>query len=152
MMMAEASTRTRSLPATVLLVEDNRLDVDLTEDAFRTVWPLTQLHAVFTGEEALLFLERGTDDGALPDLILLDLKLPGMSGQEVLRRVKGSRQWSRIPILIFSSSDHTEDRAGSYDGGANGYLVKPRTFQGFLDVVRSIGEFWLAWNARPPRV
>ncbi|TVP56302.1 MAG: response regulator [Gemmatimonadales bacterium] len=150
--MAEASARTRSLPATVLLVEDNRLDVDLTEDAFRTVWPGTALHSVFTGEEALRYLEQCSEDGSLPDLILLDLKLPGMSGQEILRRVKGARPWSRIPILIFSSSDHVDDRAGSYDGGANGYLVKPRTFQGFLDVVRSIGDFWLAWNARPPRV
>ena len=149
--MTAAMPGTGRSPCTVLLIEDSLLDVDLTTEAFRTVLPETSLHSVRTGEEGLRDLERRAVEGRLPDLILLDLKLPGITGQEVLRSIKASEALRRVPVLIFSSSDHRDDRAGSYDGGANGYLVKPRTFQGFLDVVRSVGGFWLEWNARPPR-
>jgi len=83
-------------------------------------------------------------------LILLDLKLPGMGGLEVLKRLKQTPKICRIPVIILSSSADEGDRAMSYDNGANSYLVKPVSFDGFLQVVKNISDYWLTLNMRPP--
>lgn len=149
-MTTNAPTEASVVPGRVLLVEDRRLDVELTLDAFRQALPGTRVESVLTGEDALERLEH-VDENELPDLILLDLHLPGMSGHEVLRRIKGSRSLHRIPVLILSSSNDAADRASSRADGASGYFLKPRSFGGFLDVVRSIRDSWREWNAFPPR-
>ncbi|MBN1313924.1 MAG: response regulator [Anaerolineales bacterium] len=141
--------------AHILLVEDNRMDVELTIDAFREARLLNTIHVAANGQEALDYL-FGHDQYAdrntypLPNLILLDLKLPGIDGFEVLRQVKSTPILKRLPIIVLTSSKEEGDRALSYDHGANSYLVKPVSFVGFLGVVRQIEGYWLSLNVAPP--
>jgi CheY-like chemotaxis protein len=142
-------------PAHILLVEDNRMDVELTLDAFNEAKLLNTIHVASNGEEALDYLfGRGqyADRNAfpLPNLILLDLKLPGIDGFEVLQQIKSTSVLKRLPVAILTSSKEEGDRALSYDYGANSYLVKPVSFDGFMDVVRQIEGYWLSLNVGPP--
>jgi CheY-like chemotaxis protein len=142
-------------PAHILLVEDNRMDVELTLDAFREAKLLNTVHVASSGQEALDYVfGRGqyADRNAfpMPNLILLDLKLPGIDGFEVLRQVKSTPILKRLPVVILTSSTEEGDRALSYDHGANSYLVKPVSFDGFLGVVRQIEGYWLSLNVAPP--
>jgi DNA-binding response OmpR family regulator len=141
--------------ARILLVEDSRLDIALTMDAFRQLRLANQVTIVTDGEEALDFLfGRGpyADRNAhpLPDLVLLDLNLPKVDGHEVLREVKASAKLKRVPVIMLTSSREEGDRALSYDMGANSYIVKPLSFDGFLNVVRKIEDYWLTLNVGPP--
>ena len=86
----------------------------------------------------------------MPNLVLLDLKLPGIDGFEVLRQIKSTPILKRLPVVILTSSKEEGDRALSYDHGANSYLVKPVSFDGFLGVVRQIDGYWLSLNVAPP--
>lgn len=142
-------------PANILLVEDNRMDVELTLDAFHEAKLLNTIHVVSDGQAALDYLfGRGkyADRKAfpLPNLVLLDLKLPGVDGFEVLRQIKSTPILKRLPVVILTSSKEEGDRALSYDHGANSYLVKPVSFDGFLGVVREIDGYWLSLNVAPP--
>jgi len=142
-------------PANILLVEDNRMDIELTLDAFRESRLRNNIQVTRTGQEALDYL-FGNGDYAdrhkypLPDLILLDLKLPGIDGHEVLRQVKTTPGLKRLPVIILTSSEEEGDRALSYDNGANSYLVKPVSFEGFIEVVKKIGDYWFTLNVAPP--
>jgi CheY-like chemotaxis protein len=141
--------------AHILLVEDNRMDVELTLDAFHEARLLNTIHVAPTGQEALDYLfgrGRYADRNAfpLPDLILLDLKLPGIDGFEVLRQIKSTPILKRLPVVILTSSKEEGDRALSYDHGANSYLVKPVSFDAFMGVVRQIEGYWLSLNVSPP--
>ena len=142
-------------PSHILLVEDNRLDIELTLDAFREMRLTHTVHVARNGQEALDYLHgqgEYTDRKAfpMPDLILLDLKLPGIDGHEVLSQIKGTPVLRRLPVIVLTSSDEESDRALSYDSGANSYLVKPDSFEGFLPVIRQIEEYWLILNVGPP--
>jgi CheY-like chemotaxis protein len=141
--------------AHILLVEDNRMDVELTMDAFHEAKLLNTIHVASNGQEALDYLfgrGRYADRKAfpLPNLVLLDLKLPGIDGFEVLRQVKSTPILKRLPVVILTSSKEEGDRALSYDRGANSYLVKPVSFDGFMGVVREIEGYWLSLNVAPP--
>ncbi len=142
-------------PAHILLVEDNRMDIELTLDAFNEAHLTNTIHVAKNGQEALDYLfgrDRYADREAfpLPRLILLDLKLPGIDGFEVLRCIKSTPILKRLPVVILTSSKEEGDRALSYDIGANSYLVKPVSFDGFLGVVRQIEGYWLTLNIEPP--
>jgi len=143
-------------PAHILLVEDSRMDVELTLDAFKEVRLGNTVHVAANGQKALDYL-FGHDIYAdrtmypLPDIILLDLKMPGIDGFEVLRRIKETEILKRIPVIILTSSQEEGDRALSYDNGANSYLVKPITFDGFLKVVKQIEKYWISLNIGPPK-
>lgn len=142
--------------AHILLVEDNLMDVELTLDAFREARLSNAVHVARNGEEALDYLYgkgKYSDpiSHPLPDLVLLDLKMPGIDGFEVLRQIKSTAGLKRLPVIILTSSKEEGDRAMSYDIGANSYLVKPVSFEGFLEVVRSIGDYWLTLNMGPPK-
>jgi two-component system, response regulator len=141
--------------AHILLVEDNRMDAELTLDAFHEAKLLNTIHVASNGEIALDYLfgrgkyaDRNTFP--MPNLVLLDLKLPGIDGFEVLRQVKTTPILKRLPVVILTSSKEEGDRALSYDHGANSYLVKPVSFEGFLGVVRQIEGYWLSLNIAPP--
>lgn len=141
--------------AHILLVEDNVMDVALTLDAFKEARLSNRIAVVNNGEDALryIFGEGKYADRnryPLPHLILLDLKMPGLSGIEVLQRLKQTETYKRIPVVILTSSTEEGDRAMSYDLGANSYLVKPISFSGFLDVVKHITDYWLSLNIEPP--
>jgi two-component system response regulator len=142
-------------PAHILLVEDNRMDIELTLDAFRERKLRNTIHTATNGQLALDYL-NGVGEYAdrkrfpVPDLILLDLKMPVMDGHEVLRRIKLSQPLKRIPVVVMSSSREEGDLALTYDNGANSYLVKPVSFDGFLDVVARIDDYWLTLNVPAP--
>jgi CheY-like chemotaxis protein len=142
--------------AHILLVEDNQMDIELTLDAFHEARLSNTIDVTRNGEEALDYLfcrgkHAGREPHLLPDLVLLDLKMPGIDGFEVLRQIKSTTGLKRLPVIILTSSKEEGDRAMSYDNGANSYLVKPVSFEGFLDVVRTIGDYWLTLNMGPPR-
>ena len=144
-----------SRAARILLVDDNANDVELTLDAFGEVHLANHLEVARSGREALerLFGRTSGPNGGrhpLPDLILLDLKMPGIDGFEVLRQVKAAPRLRRIPVVILTSSREQGDRAMSYDIGANSYLVKPVSFDGMLEIVRTIAGYWLAINVGSP--
>ena len=86
----------------------------------------------------------------MPDLILLDLKLPGIDGIEVLRQAKSTPIIKRIPVIILTSSKEEADRTLCYDNGANSYLVKPVSFEDFISMVQQIESYWLSLNVSPP--
>jgi CheY-like chemotaxis protein len=141
--------------AQILLVEDNKMDIALTLDAFREARLANKIHVAHNGEEALeyLFAEGNYSDRKiypLPNIILLDLKMPGIDGLEVLKIVKNTPDIKRIPIIILTSSKEEGDRAMSYDLGANSYLVKPISFDGFLEVVKKVTDYWFTLNVEPP--
>lgn len=144
-----------SKPAHILLVEDNRMDIELALDAFRRAHLANTVHVAENGEAALDYL-FGREKFAerrqfpLPDLILLDLKMPGMSGHEVLLRIKSEPILKRIPVIILTSSGEEGDLAMSYDNGANSYLVKPITFEGLVAIARKIDDYWVTLNVGPP--
>ncbi len=141
--------------AVILLVEDDRMDIELTLDAFREVKLENEIITVQTGEEALDYL-LGRGDLAdrksypLPNLVLLDLKLPGISGLDVLKTLKKTPVLKRLPVIILTSSQEESDRAAGYDYGVNSYLVKPISFSGFLEVVKNIYDYWLTLNVKAP--
>ena len=141
--------------AHILLVEDNRMDVELTLDAFREARLHNTVHVATNGRDALDYIfgrapYADRETYPLPNLVLLDLKLPGIDGFEVLRQIKATPVLKRLPVVILTSSKEEGDRALSYDIGANSYLVKPVSFDGFLGVVRLIEGYWLTLNIAPP--
>jgi CheY-like chemotaxis protein len=143
--------------ANILLVEDNRMDAELTLDAFHEAKLLNAIYQASNGQEALDYLfGRGKyanrKEFPMPNLVLLDLKLPGIDGFQVLRQIKSTPLLKRLPVVILTSSKEEGDRALSYDIGANSYLVKPVSFEGFLGVVRQIEGYWLSLNVAPPEV
>ena len=142
-------------PASILLVEDNPMDVELIIDAFKEARLSNKIQVASGGKEALEFLfgEGKYSDRKqypLPDIILLDLKMPGIDGHEVLRRVKSTDRLKRLPVIVLTSSNDEGDRAMSYDNGANSYLVKPVSFDDFLKVVKQVSDYWLTLNVEPP--
>lgn len=139
----------------ILLVEDNRMDVELTLDAFRLAHLANKVHVAPNGESALDYLfghgkYADRETYPLPSFILLDLKMAGIDGFEVLRHIKETPRLKRLPVIILTSSRDEGDRAMSYDCGANSYLVKPVSFEGFLDVIRQVKDYWSTLNVGPP--
>ena len=138
----------------VLLVEDSLPDIELTLEALEEAKLANQVHVVRDGAEALDFVHRtnGHEDAPRPDLIILDLNLPKLSGQEVLEHLKTHTELRRIPIAVLTTSAADVDVALSYDLGANCYLTKPVDLDQFMKVVQSVEEFWLGMVRLPPHV
>ena len=141
--------------ARILLVDDCANDVELALLAFAERGFGGTIDVARSGQEAvdrLVGRPPGPDGEPvpLPDLILLDLKMPGMDGFDVLRVIKAAPSLRRIPVAILTSSREEGDRAMAYDAGANSYLVKPVSFEGMLTVVDAIVDYWLTLDAGPP--
>ena len=132
----------------VLLVDDNPADVELVRVASAGGKYGTQIHSEENGEKALAYLRHMNQSGiAMPDLILLDLNLPGKCGLEVLVEVKGDPNLCETPVVIFSSSQLQRDIRACYQAGANCYVRKPGELEEFFSTMRAIEEFWFesAW-------
>jgi chemotaxis family two-component system response regulator Rcp1 len=140
-------------PIELLLVEDNPGDVRLTQEALREGKVRNHLNVVVDGVEALAFLRREGQyaNAPQPDLILLDLNLPKKSGREVLAEIKEDPALKRIPVVILTVSKAEEDVLKSYNLHANCYITKPVDLDQFLEVVKSIEDFWLTVVVLPPR-
>jgi chemotaxis family two-component system response regulator Rcp1 len=137
--------------AEILLIEDNPGDVRLTTEALKEINMQSNLHVVNDGEKALAFLQQqGSYSNAVrPDLILLDLNLPKKSGREVLARIKTNSRLRCIPVIILTTSKSEKDIEELYNLHANCYIVKPADFEQFINAVKAIVDFWLAFVKLP---
>ena len=138
-------------PIEILLVDDNPGDVRLVQEALKDAKLLNPLRVARNGEEALQFLRREGQyaDVPRPDLMLLDLRLPGIDGLEVLRRIKADPVLRRIPVVILTTSDAERDIFKAYDLNANCYISKPVDLDQFMKVVRKIEQFWFTMVKLP---
>ncbi len=128
----------------ILLVEDNPDDVELTVSVINAHVD-AKIDVVEDGVDALEYLTR-----TLPDLMLVDLKLPRMSGVELLQKLRADPRTSHIPVVILTSSIEGDDVAKCYASGANSYVRKPVDYDEFVQVARKLGEYWLDINQPPP--
>jgi len=141
-------------PATILLVEDDPGDQKLITVSLKNQKLGNKVHIAGSGEEAMDFLyQRGKySDWALqPDLILLDLNMPGMGGKEFLRQIKQDEKMKKIPVVILTSSDSDADIIDTYNLQASGYIKKPVELEGFKRVVKQINEYWFVICKLPPK-
>ena len=136
----------RTTPVEILLVEDNPGDVRLTQEALKESKVINNLSVAEDGVEALAFLKREGKyaDSPRPDLLLLDLNLPKKDGRELLEEIKADENLKRIPVVVLTTSKAEEDIIRMYDQHANCYITKPIDFDQFINVVKSIQDFWLA--------
>jgi two-component system response regulator len=140
---------------TILLVEDNADDEELTLRAFKRSKVLNRVEVVRDGVEALDYLfatgvHAERDPKALPAVILLDLKLPKLGGLEVLRRVRADERTRRIPVVVLTSSNEEKDILSSYGLGANSFVRKPVDFAQFMEAAQQLGMYWLVMNEPSP--
>jgi len=139
----------------ILLVEDNPDDVKLTVRAFGKSKLANRIVVVTDGVKALDYLfgtgdHTGRDLHDMPAVVLLDLKLPKVSGLEVLRRLRADARTKRLPIVVMTSSREEQDVVASYDLGANSYVRKPVDFEQFSAAIDNLGLYWLVLNEAPP--
>ena len=139
-------------PIEILLVEDNPGDVRLTREVLREGKVRNTLRVAEDGEEAMAMLHRRGPhtDAPRPDVILLDLNLPKKDGRQVLAEIKADPELHRIPVVVLTTSKAEEDVLKSYDLNANCYISKPVDLDQFIQVVRTIENFWLTIVVLPP--
>jgi two-component system, chemotaxis family, response regulator Rcp1 len=137
----------------ILLVEDNPGDVRLAQEALKESKIKNQLFIVEDGVEAMAFLRQQGKYSSVPrpDLIFLDLNLPRKSGREVLTEIKTDENLKRIPVVVLTVSRAEEDIMKCYNNYANCYITKPLDFNQFMEITRSIEEFWLTIVKLPPK-
>jgi len=139
----------------ILLVEDNPDDEALTLRALKKNNIKNEVVVAHDGAEALDYLfgtgkHAGRNTDVLPQVVLLDLKLPKVEGLEVLRRVRADQRTKLLPVVILTSSNEEQDRIDGYGLGANSYVRKPVDFSQFMDAARQLGLYWLILNEAPP--
>lgn len=135
----------------ILLVEDNEDDIELTQRAFNKNHIINEVVVLRDGAEACEFLFGDRAGRSLPQVILLDLKLPKISGLEVLEKIRGNADTHLIPTVILTSSKQEEDLLEGYRLGVNSYVRKPVDFNEFVEAVRQVGLYWLVLNEAPPQ-
>lgn len=136
----------------ILLVEDNPDDAELTIEALRDAKIKNEIQLVRDGAEALDYIhQRGKYAAAeLPQLVLLDLKLPKLNGLEVLKEIRANPRTRKLPVVIFTSSKEERDLVESYKQGATSYIQKPVEFNEFAKAVTHLGVYWIIMNQYPP--
>lgn len=141
---------------TVLMAEDDPEDRMLTKEAFQEARLANELRFVEDGEELMDYL-RGEGKYAQPDsaprpgLILLDLNMPKKDGREALKEIKSDHELRQIPITVLTTSEAEEDIYRSYDMGVNSYITKPVTFEGLVDVMKTLKKYWFEIVELPPQ-
>lgn len=142
--MSSATNRARKVE--ILLVEDNPADAELAQIGLRKGKILNQVHVVEDGESAIAFLRKtgAHSDAPTPDLVLLDLNLPGMDGREVLEIVKSDPELKVIPVIVLTTSDAAPDIRQAYANYANAYMTKPVDFAQFHELVAGMEEYWFS--------
>lgn len=143
-------------PIEILYVEDNPSDLELTLHAFNKYHLANKILIARDGAEALELLFGNENDANaelrnLPRVILLDLKLPKISGLEVLQKLKKDLRTKLIPVVVLTSSKEEKDIVESYRLGVNSYIVKPVDFEKFIEAMRALGMYWLLLNQLPAR-
>ena len=140
-------------PTVILLVEDDRADQKLVKEALTEEIVASDLYIVSSGEEALDFLYRQGKyrEAPQPDLILLDLNMPGMGGKEFLRRIKEDEKLKQIPVVILTVSESEKDIVDSYNLYASGYIKKPATLKEFREAMEKFKEYWFLLCKRVPK-
>ncbi len=138
----------------ILLAEDNPDDILLTQRAFKKSKVANELFIVKDGQEVLDFLFAegkydGRDTSIMPEVILLDLKMPRMDGLEVLKRIREDLRTKHLPVVVLTTSKEENDIVQSYCLGANSYINKPVDFDQFVDAVKQLGFYWLVLNQKP---
>jgi two-component system response regulator len=142
-----------SVEGAILLVEDNPHDEELTLRAFRRSGIANTVEVVRDGQEAIdRLLGAGAFAGtSLPQLVLLDLKLPKIDGLDVLRSLRAAERTALLPVVVLTSSVEEQDLVRSYRLGANSFVRKPVDFNQFADAVRQLGLYWMVLNRPAPR-
>ena len=133
----------------ILHVEDNPDDVMLMNLAFSRAGIAAKLHVVNDGDEAIAALENGARGGGTPVCVLLDVKLPRVSGLEVLAWIRKQPNLKRLPVILLTSSSQTGDINRAYDLGANSFLVKPPDLDSLTQLVKTVAHYWVQTNVRP---
>ena len=141
----------------ILLIEDSPEDMEITLRAFRKFNLANKVHVVRDGEEALEYLfGKGRYAGqaafSTTRLILLDLKLPKVDGNEVLQRCKSDPRTKNIPVVVLTSSKEERDLTETYNLGVNSYVVKPLDFSQFTETIRQLSLYWMGLNQLPPKL
>jgi len=133
-------------PIEILLVEDNEDDIILTQEAFQENRLANELNVVQTGDDALKYLRREPpyENAKKPNIILLDINLPGISGIEVLQQIKNEEHLRDIPVAILTTSKLEEDIVRSYQLHANCYINKPVNLDNFLEAIKVFSDFWFS--------
>jgi two-component system, response regulator len=139
----------------ILLVEDNDDDIELTLRAFESEQVAGELVVVRDGRSALDYLFAtgefvGRSTLAMPEVVLLDLKLPGLGGLDVLRALRSDERTRRVPVVVMTSSNEEQDVVASYELGANSFVRKPVAFEAFAIAARQLGVYWLGLNIPLP--
>lgn len=128
------------VPIEILLIEDNPGDIELVRAGFEEARVANHIQVISDGQQALDFFEQ---DNGLPDIILLDINLPKVDGLEILEKIRSTEHCKDIPVVMLTSSEDDADINKSYAEKANSYITKPVGFDEFLDVIKSIEDFWL---------
>jgi len=141
-------------PLVILLVEDNEDHAELVKRSFENHRISNKIYHVVDGEEALDYLFRkgeysDPNTSPIPNLILLDLRLPKVDGLEVLKAINSSENYKGRPVVILTTSKADTDLIKAYDLHVNSYLVKPVDFEKFNQLMNDLGFYWLAWNQNP---
>jgi CheY-like chemotaxis protein len=129
----------------ILLVDDNEGDILLTREALEEARIINKISIAYDGIQAIDLLKKSARGaGTMPDLILLDINLPKMNGTEVLSIIKTDPELRRIPVIMLTTSSSEKDILASYNNYANCYITKPVDLDRFMDVVRTIEDFWIS--------
>ncbi len=141
-------------PINILIVEDNYADIRLVREVFKEGKLYVNLYEANDGIEAMAYLRKEDKykDANRPDIILLDLNMPRKNGYEVLEEVKLDDNLKRIPVIVMTISKAEEDVLKSYNLHANAYIVKPVGLNQFIEVIRSLEDFWLTIVRLPPKI
>ena len=143
-------------PVVILMADDDPEDCMMAKEALEEARLANELRFVEDGEELMHYLRREENygngvDSPRPGLILLDLNLPRMNGHEALREIKNDPELRRIPVVVLTTSEAEEDIYRTYDLGANSFVVKPVTFEGFVEMVKTLQCYWFQLVELPPK-